>query len=63
MVFFLWIFLSRFFDLNEFEVFLIELYFLVGFEFFFFEFFNDGLDFMVLNGHEFEFFLIELNFG
>ena len=62
VIFFLWI-CGGFFDLDEFEVFFIELDFFVGFEFFFFEFLDDAFDFVVLYWHEFELFLVELDFG
>jgi hypothetical protein len=48
--------------MDKFEVLLVELNFFVGLELLFFEFFNDCLDLVVFDGHEFEFFLIELDF-
>ncbi len=62
MVFLLWI-LGGFFDLHEFNVFFVELYFFVALQFLFFEFFDDAFDFVVLNWHKFELFFVELDFG
>ena len=61
LVLFLVVVLVIFLNVEEFDVFLIKLYFLIGLEFLFFELLDDSLNLMILDAHEFKLFFIELN--
>lgn len=61
LIFFLVVVLVIFLNVEEFDVFLIKLNFLIGLEFLFFELLDDSLNLMILDAHEFKLFFIELN--
>jgi hypothetical protein len=53
---------TRFLDLHEFDIFFVELDFLVPLKLSLLEFLHNSLNLMVLHGHKSELFFVELNF-